>query len=243
MASWILVPCLASQHGLLGEFNALAPSRDRSSDGSIGDSAHASSSSDHNPDETGATPSEDADFTNEVHAIDVTANLRKAGWSMARAVEIIVTRHRTGKDNRLQNVIYNGRIWSRSWGWKARVYTGSNKHKKHAHFSSRYTTAQERDTRSWGLLEADKPAPPTEEDGMDAAEFFASAAKGARGGTGVTAANRTHRNDAVTVVRFALGLEADEVSDATLPSGPGGQLDRIEKAVTGTSAGQPQTQV
>lgn len=156
MASWVLVPCLVS---LRDEFNTLAPSRDKSSDGSIGDSAHASSSSDHNPDETGTTPYEDADNLNEVHAIDVDVELRKAGWSMAKAVEIIVTRHRSGADDRLQNVIYNRRIWSRSWGWTAREYTGSNPHDKHAHFSSRYTTAAESNTRPWGLLEA-------EDDGM-----------------------------------------------------------------------------
>ena len=152
MASWILVPCLVS---LRNEFNTLAPARDKSSDGSIGDSAHASSSSDHNPDETGSTPYEDADSTNEVHAIDVDIDLRRSGWTMAKAVEIIVTRHRTGADDRLQNVIYNRRVWSRSWGWTAREYTGSNPHDKHAHFSSRYTTAQESSTRPWGLLEAE----------------------------------------------------------------------------------------
>ncbi len=163
MASWILVPSLVS---LRNEFNQLAPARDKASDGSIGDQAHADRSSDHNPDETGATPYEDADSTNAVHAIDVDIDLRKAGWSMARAVGIIVTRHRTGEDDRLQNVIYNRRIWSRSWGWTAREYTGSNPHDKHAHFSSRYTTAAESNTRSWGLLAAEQ-----EEDEMTPAQL------------------------------------------------------------------------
>ena len=153
MASWILVPCLVS---LRNEFNALAPTRGKGSDGSIGDSAHASSSSDHNPDETGATPYEDSDDVNEVHAIDVDKDLNKSGWSMQKAVEIIITRHRTGQDNRLQNVIYDRRIWSRSWDWTAREYTGSNPHDKHAHFSARYTAAQEADTGAWGLLEAEE---------------------------------------------------------------------------------------
>ena len=152
MASWILVPCLVS---LRTEFDTLAPARDRSSDGSIGDAAHAQTSSDHNPDETGATPYEDSDSRNEVHAIDVDKDLNKAGWSMEKAVEIIVTRHRAGRDDRLQNVIFNRRIWSRSWSWTAREYTGSNHHDKHAHFSARYTTTQESDTRAWGLLEAE----------------------------------------------------------------------------------------
>jgi hypothetical protein len=152
MASWILVPCLVT---LRSEVNALSPGRDRTSDGSIGDTAHSQSSSDHNPDETGSTPSEDADSINEVHAIDVDKDLRRSGWTMQKAVEIIVVRHRQGRDNRLQNVIYNRRIWSRSWGWTARAYTGANAHTQHAHFSARYTTAQERDTRPWGLLEAE----------------------------------------------------------------------------------------
>jgi hypothetical protein len=149
MASWILVPCLVT---LRAEFNRLAPDRDKASDGSIGDTAHASSSSDHNPDETGNTPYEDADRRNEVHAIDVDDDLRKSGWNMNRALQIIVTRHRRGLDDRLQNVIYNRRIWSRSWGWTARAYTGANAHTEHAHFSARYTTAQENDTRPWGLV-------------------------------------------------------------------------------------------
>ncbi|MGX6603054.1 hypothetical protein ACWKSP_13075 [Micromonosporaceae bacterium Da 78-11] len=152
MASWILVPSLVA---LRDEFNALAPRRDKASDGSIGDTAHAQESSDHNPDETGNTPYEDADNVNEVHAIDVDADLRQAGWTMDRALEVIITRHREGRDDRLQNVIYNRRIWSRSTDWASRVYTGDNPHTEHAHFSARYTTAQESDTRPWGLLEDD----------------------------------------------------------------------------------------
>lgn len=152
MASWILVPCLVT---LRNEFNELAPDRNRASDGSIGDLAHQRESSDHNPDETGRTPYSDADRINEVHAIDVDDDLRQSGWSMNRALEIIITRHRDGRDDRLQNVIYNRRIWSRSWGWTARAYTGASAHTEHAHFSARYTTAQESDTRPWGLLEED----------------------------------------------------------------------------------------
>lgn len=149
--AWILVPCLVT---LRDEFNRLAPNRDKASDGSVGDLAHASSSSDHNPDETGATPSEDADRRNEVHAIDTDDDLRLEGWDMNRALGIIISRHRNGLDNRLQNVIYNRRIWSRSWGWTARAYNGANAHTQHAHFSARYTDAAESNTKPWGLLAA-----------------------------------------------------------------------------------------
>jgi hypothetical protein len=152
MASWILVPCLIS---LRTEFNRLAPGRDKASDGSIGDTAHQQESSDHNPDDTPGvvTPYTDADSIPEVHAIDVDNDLHKSDWTMDKCLEIIITRHRAGQDDRLQNVIYNRRIWSRSWGWTARAYTGASAHTEHAHFSARYTTAQESDTGAWGLLE------------------------------------------------------------------------------------------
>ena len=78
MASWILVPCLVK---LRSEFNAIAPDRDKSSDGSIGDAAHQDSQSDHNPDETGNVPIRDAYKVNEVHAIDVDVDLRVPGLS------------------------------------------------------------------------------------------------------------------------------------------------------------------
>jgi len=178
MASWILVPCLVS---LRNEFNKLAPGRDKASDGSIGDTAHQQESSDHNPDETGRTPYEDADKVNEVHAIDVDDDLRKAGWTMDRCLQIIITRHRTGKDDRLQNVIYNRRIWSRSWGWTAREYTGASAHTEHAHFSARYTTAQESDTRSWGLLDSTKEDDVSEQDVTNALEKFFARGKQADG--------------------------------------------------------------
>lgn len=157
MADWVLVPCLAS---LRSELDKLAPGRDKASDGTIGDAAHASSSSDHNPDETGSTPYEDADSINEVHAFDADNDLRKSGWDMSRVTDIITTRHRLGIDDRLQNVIYDRRIWSRTWGWTPKPYNGTSPHTEHAHFSARYTTAQEQDTRPWGLLAEDDDMEP-----------------------------------------------------------------------------------
>ncbi|MEV6595610.1 hypothetical protein AB0M36_01975 [Actinoplanes sp. NPDC051346] len=172
MVGWILVPCLVS---LRAEFDRLAPKRGKASDGALGDQSHAANSSDHNPDETGRTPSEDSDRVNEVHAIDVDKDLRKPGWTMDRCVEVIVARHREGRDDRLQNVIYRRRVWSRSWGWTARAYTGANAHTDHAHFSARYTAVQERDTSPWGLLE---------EDDVTKSEFMAWMTEWARSAAG-----------------------------------------------------------
>lgn len=152
MASWILVPCLVA---LREEFNALAPSRDKGADGSIGDTSHSASSSDHNPDETGNTPSEDADSINEVHALDIDST---GPWprSFDSMVTALVAREKAEYESadvfgRLQNVIWNHRIASRSWGWTWRDHTGPDPHTNHAHFSARYTTAQENDTRPWGV--------------------------------------------------------------------------------------------
>lgn len=147
----VLIPCLVA---LRDEFNQLAPKRDKASDGWIGNTAHAGTSSDHNPDETGNTPYEDADDVDEVHAIDVdNTGPWPGGMTFDLAVNVIVDRHRRGLDDRLQNVIWNGRIASRSWGWTWQSYDGASAHTEHAHFSARYTTAQERDTSPWGLVD------------------------------------------------------------------------------------------
>lgn len=145
----VLVPCLVA---LRGEFNAVAPARDKRSDGWLGDRAHALNSSDHNGDESGKTPYEDADNVDEVHGLDVDdTGPWPAGFHFDDVVERIRLRHALGVDNRLQNIIRNGRIASRSWGWGWRPYTGKNAHDQHAHFSARYTTAQENDTSPWGV--------------------------------------------------------------------------------------------
>lgn len=170
MVTWINIPASDS---LREEFDEAFPARDRASDGTVGDQAHAGSSSDHNPDETGATPYEDADSVNEVHARDVDADLRRAGWSMTRVLaDVIVPRCRSGAETRLQNIIYNGRIISRSWGWyEWRTYSGANRHDKHAHFSFRYGSGAasvnpEARTGPWGILAAVEREQEAEDDGM-----------------------------------------------------------------------------
>lgn len=152
MASWILVPCLEE---LREEFNELGPNRDKASDGSIGDAAHQGSNSDHNPDETGATHDEDDDNRDEVHAIDVDCSGPwVAGFTFDPAVDYIRQRCKDGRENRLQNIIWNRRIASEDNGWVWKNYTGSNAHTQHAHFSARYDTGKlEDDRRPWGLVE------------------------------------------------------------------------------------------
>lgn len=148
MADWILVPCLVA---LRTEFNRLAPDRDKTTDGSVGDAAHADSLSDHNPDETGHVPIHDADKVNEVHAIDVDRDLRLTDMTMEKVVQFLLNRCRSGQERRLRYVIYDRRIWKASNSWRQEAYSGSNAHTAHAHFSASYETKHEASTAPWGV--------------------------------------------------------------------------------------------
>lgn len=128
--SAFLAPSLVA---LRGEVNSRYPHRDRSSDGWLGDAAHAARESDHNPDERGM-----------VHAID----LDKDGLDLAALLRAVIG------DPRCWYVIHDRTIWSRTYGWKARPYTGTNPHTGHVHVSIRYDSTSEQDTRSWFSLAA-----------------------------------------------------------------------------------------
>lgn len=131
--SYYLAPSLVE---LRGEINARWPNRDKASDGWIGDADHSSRISDHNPDEKGC-----------VHALDVDVD----GIGVQQLLRATIG------DNRVWYVIFNHRIYSRTYGWTPRVYTGSNPHTMHVHISIRYNHAAENATRTW--LGDRKPKP------------------------------------------------------------------------------------
>lgn len=154
MGSWVLVPALES---LRAEINTIAPNRSKTSDGTVGDSAHAGRSSDHNPDETGATPDEDSDSKNEVHGLDVDKDLNLPGVTMQDVVDTIVGRCRRDNSDpaneaRLKYVIFDG-YWWEAPDWERELYTGSNSHTEHAHFSAEYDSQYSESTAPWGLIE------------------------------------------------------------------------------------------
>jgi hypothetical protein len=160
MAAWILVPCLGA---LRTELDRIAPNRDRSSDGTIGDTIHQGRVSDHNDDEVGKVPIVDADSKHEVHALDLDADLREPNLTMWMVIEHLLYRCRTGAENRLRYIIWDRSIWHVDDGWSRKAYTLSDPHTGHAHLSASYATAREADTRSWrledipvALTEADK---------------------------------------------------------------------------------------
>lgn len=148
MASWVLIPCLKL---LFAEFDRIAPSRGKASDGSIGDTAHSQETSDHNDDEIGNVPIHDADKVHEVHAIDVTNELNDGDLTMEKVVQFLLGRCRSGAEKRLRYIIYNRRIWSASSDWVQKTYTGASPHTEHAHFSASYVTELEASTASWHL--------------------------------------------------------------------------------------------
>lgn len=152
---------LPASTSLLTEIDKLAPGRRKTQDGTVGDTAHAQRVSDHNLDESGNTgASSDSDHVNEVHARDIDSRGPwPAGWSVERIVQTILARCRSGAEKRLKYVIYSGRIWEASNGWRQRTYTGADQHREHAHFSFRYgsgsgTANPENITTPWGILAA-----------------------------------------------------------------------------------------
>lgn len=130
------------------QLNDIYPNRSKASDGSIGDTRHAASKSDHNPDPDGT-----------VDAIDITHD-PKEGVDIANLVDVLIK----NKDKRVSYIIANGQIISGRKGpqpWVRRKYTGANKHTKHLHIS--ILDENQDDTSPWDLsgLKAQVSAPST----------------------------------------------------------------------------------
>lgn len=136
-------PYLAQSLALFrSTINAEFPKRDKSSDGWIGDKAHAARKSEHNPDDKGC-----------VHAIDVDIDDNDAGRDLRREILNAAIRHKA-----VWYVISNGVIYSRTYGWKPRKYNGPNGHFKHVHISILLTKSAEEDT-TLRLVKTAKPTP------------------------------------------------------------------------------------
>lgn len=136
-ADWHLAASLAE---LVREADERWPNRPKTSDGSIGDAAHAARASEHNPDAGGV-----------VRGLDLT----RASAAMATAVIAAVK-----ADARAWYVIHRGKIYSRTHDWEARDYDGPNPHTDHLHVSVRSGLVGAV-AGPWGLLvKADAPAEP-----------------------------------------------------------------------------------
>lgn len=131
------------------EINFRWPRRDHGSDGWIGDTTHQQNQSDHNPNKRGV-----------VDAIDIDVDGIDCAWLVAMLIQHPSTNY----------VIWNGKIWSRSHGFVARVYTGKDKHRTHIHLSILQAVAAENNARAWGIagivvIPVVQPTPPKPESG------------------------------------------------------------------------------
>lgn len=119
--SWRPAQCLIR---LREQVNAIAPSRSKASDGTIGDSAHQSRKSDHNP------------WVRQgkigiVTALDITHDP-----DHGCDVNVVVNKLVESRDSRIKYIIWNRRIVSSvtsPWTW--REYAGTNPHTRHFHLS------------------------------------------------------------------------------------------------------------
>lgn len=125
--AYFLAPSLVQ---LRNEVNAAHPSRSKASDGWVGDTAHAARKSDHNPDYSAG---------GIVRALDIT----HAGIDKARLLAVAIANPST------EYVIQDWKIYTRSNGFRAAKYTGSNGHTVHTHISIRHTAAAAA-AKGWG---------------------------------------------------------------------------------------------
>lgn len=122
MSDWFAAPVIFE---LLDEVNTLFPHRDHSSDGIIGDASHQARASEHNPCWTCAGKNYGI-----VRAVDIDIDDNDPTRDLRR----MLLNHLIG-DRRVWYVISNGKIYSRTYGWEARAYTGTNGHFHHVHTS------------------------------------------------------------------------------------------------------------
>lgn len=133
-----LAPALVT---LREQVNRLFPVRPKDLDGWIGDKAHQSRKSDHNPNEHGI-----------VTAIDITDGMSSAiAGPIAAYLANAIIRNR---DRRLKYLIYDRKIWAGNQGpdaWKPRPYRGANPHSALLHVSVLGAPSLANDDSLWML--------------------------------------------------------------------------------------------
>lgn len=135
--AWYACGCLNT---LLAEINASAPNRNKASDGSIGDQAHQSRTSDHNP----------CSCHSAVCARDFTHD-PAGGFDSYAFADWLRQRCQQGVEQRVKYIISNSRIASftkDNWSWRS--YTGSNPHSRHAHVSVLHGPESFDNKQGWG---------------------------------------------------------------------------------------------
>lgn len=135
---------------LLDEINEMAPHRSKVADGAIGDAAHASRTSDHNPWVRSGS-------TGVVTARDFTHDPAR-GCDAGEIAEFVRRLGKSG-DRRVKYVISNARIASEIGDWKWRPYRGINAHRHHVHVSVSEEKRFYDSTARWGVDQEDEVKP------------------------------------------------------------------------------------
>ncbi|SDC72802.1 peptidoglycan-binding domain-containing protein [Actinokineospora iranica] len=138
------------------EVNTRWPNRDHASDGWIGDAAHATRNSDHNP------WVKDGAGVGVVRAFDVDSGPGGDTEIGLWVAEHVRTLGRAGHPA-LGNgsyVISARRIASPKSGWAWRAYTGSNPHVSHTHVSVSLAAGGYDSGQGWGIAGGGGPTPP-----------------------------------------------------------------------------------
>ncbi len=131
MPSPYLAPSLARARTAI---NSRWPNRDKASDGWIGDSAHASRTSDHNPDPPSMV----------VRALDID----KDGIHVPTVLAAFLLHPE------VRYVIHNKRIYHVDRRMQPVRYTGANDHSGHIHGSIEHTKAAEVSKAGWAPIDA-----------------------------------------------------------------------------------------
>lgn len=115
---------------LFVEINDRWPNRDHRTDGWYAD-PNVRTSKGHNPGHRGLS-----------HAIDVDDDGIDESWIIS---------HITKNDKVLWYIIWNRKLYSNTYDWVPRAYTGSNPHTDHMHIEIYQTTTAEDWTGYWGI--------------------------------------------------------------------------------------------
>lgn len=124
---------------LKDQLNFAYPNRNKESDGTIGDAAHAATVSQHNPNAAGV-----------VTAFDITTDPQIKPADLAEKLCL---------DSRTWYVIYNRRI--RYFGGSWQKYSGSDPHTSHIHISTVQNQAAYDNENKWDIGASEMPTTPT----------------------------------------------------------------------------------
>ena len=121
------------------QVNARFVSRDTRSDGWLGDLAHQSRPSDHNP----------AQPNGVVRAIDIDRDLSGSAKPDLMPYLADQLRECAKTDKRIAYIIFDGKIASSKKSWTWRTYDGINKHNHHCHVS--FTPKGDTDSKKFAV--------------------------------------------------------------------------------------------